>query len=156
MRRVAKPPRITWRSARGVTLVELIMFMVIVGVVAAAMVQAFSGTMRGSHLGKDLTQATQLAQQRMEVILGQRKRLGYAGFTVANYDPCLLAIVPFPASQACATTASFAVTSAPTAPGFAADACGVGTGTNCRLVTVTVTGPQGDTLTILTAQVWNY
>ncbi|GEM_PF-1165662 len=144
--------------ARGVTFVELIAFIVIVSVVAAAMVQAFSLTMRGSHYGKELTQATQIAQQRMEVIFGQRKRLDYNGFDANTFDPC--DNVP-PASawaaQACQTTVipagSYVVTSQ---LGTAVDVCGAGTGTLCKLITVTVTGPYGDVLTILTAQVWNY
>lgn len=143
-------------AVRGATLIELIAFIVIAGIVATAMVQAFSGTMRGLHLGKEITQGVQLAQQRMDVILGQRKRLGYAGFTLATYDPCLLAIPPFPASQACAASAGYTVTSAPAAPGFAADACGVGTGTTCRVITVTVTGPRGSTVATVTRQVWSY
>lgn len=142
---------------RGVTLIELVMFIVIAAIVAAAMVQAFSGTMRGSYYGKELTQATQLAQQRMEVILGQRKTLTYAGFDANTFDPCDN-VGPAPwAAQACQTTAyaagQFVVTS--TFNG-ANDACGAGAGTNCREITVTVTGPYGDVLSLLTQQVWDY
>jgi type II secretory pathway pseudopilin PulG len=142
-----------------VTLVELIVFIVIAGVVATALVAAFGGSTRGSHYGKELTQATHLAQQRIDVILGQRKRFGYAGFTAGNYDPCQLGIAPFPASQACQTTVvpagSYVVSSATSS--FAANACGAGTGTNCRLIVVTVTSPtDGSLLARLTAQVWNF
>jgi type II secretory pathway pseudopilin PulG len=144
-------------ACRGVTLVELIAFIVIMGVVTAAMVNAFSGTSRGAHYGKQLTHAKQLAQERLEVVAGQRKSLGYAGFTAATYDPCQLAIAPWPATQPCAVTAypagPFAVTSV---GNFAADACGAGTGTDCRQITITVTGPYGDVLSNLTYQAWNY
>lgn len=142
---------------RGVTLVELIMFIVIIGIVVVAMVQAFSGTMRGSHYGKEMTVATQLAQQRMEVIFGQRKRLGFSGFTAANYDPCGLAIAPWPTTEACSTTThgagSFNVASSFDST---SNACGAGAGTNCVVVTVAVTGPNGDALTSLTAHIWDY
>jgi Tfp pilus assembly protein PilE len=137
-------------TQRGVTLVELIAFIVIAGVVATAMFQAFSGTMRGSHLGKEMTQATQHAQQRMEVILGQRKRLGYTAFIGGDYDPCdpppLAA--PWDTNQACISTTGYQVASALSAP----DACGTG----CSEITISVTGPQGDVLARLTDQVWNY
>src|SRR5687768_12406091 len=63
------------RGCRGVTLIELIAFIVIASVVATAMLHVFSSTMRGSYFGKEMTQGAQLAQQRMEVIYGQRKTL---------------------------------------------------------------------------------
>lgn len=138
---------------RGLTLVELIMFIVIVGAVAAAMVQAFSGTARGSHLGKEITQATQLAQQRMEVILGQRWRLDYGAFDNTNYDPCQLALGFFPGSQACATTSypggSFIVQSSFNNPVPACDP-------DCKEISVTVNGPFGDQRAQLRVQVWDY
>jgi type II secretory pathway pseudopilin PulG len=144
------------RNDRGVTLVELIAFIAISGIVAAALVQVFSATMHGAHYGKEVTQATQLAQQRMDVILGQRARLGYAGFTVTTYDPC--PPVGTWATAPCNTTTypagSYTVSSSGSS--FAADACGAGTGTNCRLIVVTVAGPYGDPLASLTAQFWNY
>jgi type II secretory pathway pseudopilin PulG len=151
--------RIAHPAVRGFTLVELIMFIVIMGVVAAAMVQAFSGTVRGSHTGKEMTQAIELAQQRMEVIAGQRKLLGYSGFNTSTYDPCDSVGLPAWTTQPCATTTyqagSFNVSSNPIS-NFASDACGAGTGTNCKEVTVTVTAPDGGTLARLTAQFWNY
>lgn len=144
----------TGSRMHGVTLIELMVFIVVAGIVAVAMVQAFSGTMRGSYYGKELTQATQLAQQRMEFILGQRRALGYANFSATTYDPCALAIAPWPATQTCSAAGSYTVSSASSS--FAADACGAGTGTNCRLINVVVTGPYGDTLTQVTTQVWSY
>lgn len=139
------------------TLIELIAFIVIAGLVATALIQVFGGTMRGSHLGKEMTQATQLAQQRMEVIMGQRKRLGYHGFDASTFDPCDPVGAPAWGAQACQTTSypagQFTITSTPT---FTSDACGAGTGTDCKLVTVTVTGPYGNQLSSLMYQVWGY
>lgn len=155
MRYLCERTSLRRRRLRGATLVELIVFIVVIGVVVVAMVQAFSGTMRGSHYGKELTQATQLAQQRMEVIIGQRKRLGYTNFIAGDYDPCQpppAAAPPWSTSQACSTTTyaagAFAVNSTLSAP----DACGVG----CSEVAVTVIGPYGDILSRLTYQAWNY
>ena len=72
---------------RGVTLVELIVFIVIAGIAMVVLVQVFALTTRGSHTGKQLTQGIHLAQQRLEVIRGQRERLGYAGFTAGDLRP---------------------------------------------------------------------
>ena len=83
-----------------------------------------------------------LAQQRLEVIRGQRSRLGYAGFTAATYDPC----PPVGAwtAQACQTTTypggSYTITST-----FSDVACGA----NCKQVVVTVTEPDGATVSVL-------
>lgn len=132
--------------ARGVTLVELIVFIVIAAIVAVAMLQAFSGTMRGSYYGKELTQGTQLAQQRMEVIRAQRKTLGYSAFISSpNYDPCQSGAWT---GQLCTSTSSYSVKSTPPV----ANACGTG----CTPVTVTVTGPFGDQLAQLAYNFWNY
>ncbi len=150
---------------RGVTLVELIAFIVIVSIVATAMVQAFSGTMRGSDAGRELTQATQLAQQRMDVILGQikstRSASGYAGITSSNYDPCKSPVGSWTTAHVCDTTIYSGVSySVNSSFNGASDACGAGTGTDCILITVTVTDPynrlaSSSPLT-LTYQVWNY
>lgn len=136
--------------ARGLTFIELIAFIVIAAVVATAMIQAFGGTLRGSHYGKELTQAAQLAQQRMEVILGQRKTLGYAAFvTSPNYDPCQSgAWMTAPCSTSSTPAGNYTVESTRSAP----DACGTG----CTEITVSVTGPYKDVLTQLAVQVWDY
>ena len=136
--------------SKGVTLVELIAFVAIAGVVVAAMFQTFSGTMRGSHFGKEMTQATQLAQQRMEVILGQRKTLGYTAFIAsADYDPCQSVVWT---TQLCGTSTTPAGNYVVASTRSAADACGTG----CTEIAVTVTGPYGDQLARAATQVWNY
>lgn len=146
--------RVVLHRQRGFTLIELIVFIVVVAIVGTALIHAFGSTMRGSHFGKQMTQATQLAQQRMEVIAGQRKRLGYTGFIAGDYDPCQPPPLPPPwdTAQVCSTTVygagNFDVVS--TAP--VADSCGAG----CTAVTVTVSSPYGGTLTVVTEQFWNF
>jgi len=133
-----------------VTLVELIAFIMIAGVVATVLIQAFGGTMRGSHFGKEMTQATQLAQQRMEVILGQRKTLGYTTFIAsADYDPCQSGVWT---TELCSTSSVPAGNYTVSSTRSAAGACGTG----CTEVTITVTGPYGDVLARATNQVWDY
>jgi type II secretory pathway pseudopilin PulG len=141
---------IAHRRSRGFTLIELVGFIVIVAVVMVGMVQAFSGSSKGAYYGKELTQGAQLAQQRMDIILGQRKTFGYTTFTTsANYDPCQSGA--WSAQQLCATTAygagNFAVSST-----RSVDGCG----TNCTEIVVTVTSPYGDQLAQLTYQTRNY
>ncbi len=148
MLRRARVPAAT-AAIRGVTLIEMIAFIVIAGIAMVVLVQVFSVSTRGSHTGKQLTQAVHLAQQRLEVIRGQRERLGYSGFTAVTYDPC----PPVGAwtAQACQTTSypggSYTVTST-----FSDVACGA----NCKQVVVTVTDPDGATVSVLTTQFWNY
>lgn len=141
------------RAICGATFIELILFIVIASIVATAMVQVFSATMSGSYYGKELTQAMELAQQRGEVILGQRRRLGFASFSASTFDPCDAVGPAAWATAACTSTSGYTVTTTLTTT---TDICGTGTGTDCKHVTVSVTGPRGDALSTLTYQVWGY
>jgi type II secretory pathway pseudopilin PulG len=136
----------------GATLIELIAFIVVAGIVAVALVQAFGGAMRGAYMSKEITQAAELAQQRMEVIAGQRDRLGFSGFVDPGYDPCKLGVAPWTTAAVCATTSyaagSFAVDSTLTTPGT----CSV----TCKEVTVTVNGPDGGRMAELVRQFRDY
>lgn len=73
------------RRAPGFTLIEMVVFIVIVGIAAVALLRMFSQTMPRSPAPSQLTQATQLAQERMELILGRRSVAGYAALN----DPCV-------------------------------------------------------------------
>jgi len=145
------PERMNSRPARmrGVTLVELVAFIVIASIAMVVLIQVFAVSSRGSSLGKQFTQAVHLAQQRMEVIRGQRARLGFTGFTAVTYDPC----PPVGAwtAQVCQTTTypagSYTVTTT-----FSDVACGA----DCKEVSVTVTAPDGTTASVLSTQFWNY
>jgi prepilin-type N-terminal cleavage/methylation domain-containing protein len=77
-----------WRAlarGRGFTLVEMIAFIVIVGIAAVALFQMFRQTLPRSPTPAQLIQATQLAQERMELILGRRGVVSYAALN----DPCV-------------------------------------------------------------------
>lgn len=121
--------------ARGFTLIELIAFIVIVAILGVALLTAFSTGLRGAPEAALITQATQLAQERMELILAQRRAVGFAAFA----DPC----VPGPGPAACTPPAGYAV-SANIAPNWNGDS-------NYRVVTVTVTGPSSASATALVA-----
>ena len=121
------------RRRNGFSLIEVIIFIVILGVLAAGLAVAFSSPLRNSPEAGRLDLAAELAQQRMELILAQRRATGFAGFT----DPC-------PGPAICTPPSGYTVSSSIVA-GYGADA------TNYKIVTVSVTGTAAITATALVA-----
>jgi len=145
------------RASRGVSLVELIVFIVITAIVIIALMSGMASSVRTAPVPRVMHQGLQLAQGRMELILAQRQRLDFSGFTGATYDPCQ---PPGGAQEACLAPAAYAVTSC-----FytGAATCGFGAANTCQsgdlnyaCVRVRVTGPQGTTVALLDAMVANY
>jgi len=114
---------------RAFTLIELVAFIVIVGLAAYALLRMFEQTLPHSPTPAQLAQATQFAQERMELILGQREAFGYGP---AELDPCKTG------SPTVCTTSPYVVTSTGTTLGSEVAWNGNPT-TNFKLVTVTVT-----------------
>jgi len=146
------------RGCGGVNLIEVIVFIVITGLVIAGLVAGMSGALRTAPVPREMHQGLQLAQGRMELILAQRSRLDFAGFTSATFDPCA---PPGGAQEACLAPATYAVV----APCFFTGAltCGFGAANTCKggdvnykCVRVRVTGPKGTTVAELDAMVANY
>lgn len=145
--------------ARGVSLVELIAFIVIIGVLVSGLVGGFSASLRGSGTPKQMTQALQLAQERMELIRARKDAVGFTCFTGTRYDPCQNAAAvgscPVEAASAhpsCSPTSGYTVTPALDETG----AC-MGGDPNYKCITVTVTdSTTGTTLAQLQAAVANY
>lgn len=123
------------RGARGFTLVELIIFIVIVSILGVGLMAAFSTTTRNTPNAGQMTQATQLAQERMELVIAQRHAVGFAAFT----DPCTFGTPP----AACTPPANYSVTVA-IAPNWNGDA-------NYKQITVTVSGTSSATATSIVA-----
>jgi type II secretory pathway pseudopilin PulG len=145
---------------RGVTLIELIAFISIIGVLVSGLAAGFSANMRGSGSSRNVTQALQLTQERMELIRARKDVVGFACFTGTRFDPCTAAAAAgscsaMPASThlACsaATTLGYTVTPALDETG----AC-MGNDPNYKCITVTVTDVSGATLSRLQAAVANY
>lgn len=111
----------------GFSLIEVIVFIVVLGVLLAGLVAAFSSPLRASPQAGELDLVAELAQQRMELILAQRRAAGFATFA----DPC----VPGPGPAVCVPPAGYAVASS-IAAGWGADPV------NYKVVSVTVTGPS--------------
>lgn len=149
---------------RGLTLIEVIAFIIIVGLLVSGLMSGFSVTMRGSGVPKQVTLALQLAQERMELIHARKDYLGFACFTNdANgprYDPCGAAAAAgscpatspssHPACNA-ATTFGLAVT-----PSLDVTGACMGGDANYKCITVTVNDSSGTRLSELQAAVANY
>lgn len=118
----------------GFTLIELIVFIVIISIAASILFPIllslrFSGTL------PDQTVAQQLARSRMELILERRFITGFTGLT----DPCSDATPP----SNCTPPADYAVSTTIT-DNWNGDA-------NYKVITVAVTGKAQSTLTSLVA-----
>lgn len=137
----------TRMHARGVTLIELIAFIIIVGVLVSGLAAGLGTTLRGSGTPRQVTQALQLAQERMELIRAQKDVLGFAGFTAATYDPCLAGST----HPACSATLGYTITPALDETG----AC-MGGDPDYKCITVTATDAGGVRLSELQAAVANY
>jgi len=151
--------RVARGGCGGVSLIEVIVFIVITAVVVVGLVAGMSGAVRTAPKPREMHQGLQLAQGRMELILAQRSLpAGFAGFTGATFDPCA---PPGGAQEACLAPATYTVV----APCFytGAGTCGFGPANTCnggdvnyKCVRVRVTGPEGATVAELDAMVANY
>lgn len=144
---------------RGATLVEMIMFIVIMAIVVGGLMSAFTGSLRGAPQSKSMTEALELAKERLELIRAQRKRLGFSGFAASTYDLCALGST----HPACTTTFGYSVeqcfytgTAAGSTCTFGgAGQCFAGT-TDYKCVRVRVVGPEGTQLAELDEAFGNY
>ena len=120
-------------QGNGFSLIEVIVFIVVLGVLVAGLVVAFGSQLQNSPVAGRLDSAAELAQQRMELILAQRRAMGFAAFA----DPC-------PGPAICTPPTGYTVTSSIVA-GYGADP------TNYKIVTVSVSGSSSITATALVA-----
>ena len=72
------------RAYNGFSLIELIVFIVVVGVALTGVMMAFNTALQNTVSVTPQTIAVQLASSRMEIIIGQRRMVGYTSFI----DPC--------------------------------------------------------------------
>jgi prepilin-type N-terminal cleavage/methylation domain-containing protein len=120
---------------RGLTLIELVMFLAILGVASVALFRSFGSVVPRTPTPAQLVQGAQLAQERMELILGQRQALGYGA---AQLDPCKVG-----SPAICSNTLGFSVTSVGTGTGASVPpdppvVWNANPTANFKLVTVTV------------------
>lgn len=131
----------------GVTLIELVVFIVVIAITAAALLGAFRIVLPRTITAGQITQGTHLAQERMELILGQRVAQGFTNMT----DPC----GGF-AGGVCTPTANFTTSTTGFGVLVACPAAIDPSTATCKSFTVTVTGPSGDQISQVTAIVTNH
>ena len=117
--------------------------------------------MRGSGVPRQVTQALQLAQERMELIRARKDVVGFACFTGTRFDPCQAAVaagacpaMPASTHPACSGATTFGYTVQP--PVLDETGTCMGGDTNYKCITVTVTDASGARLSELQAAVANY
>ena len=139
----ALPAAAARAGLRGVTLVELIAFIVIMGIAAVALLSMYRAVLPRGATPAQITLATELAQERMELILGQRAARGYS--PVASLDPC-------PGPAVCTPPAGYTVSvSGASPPVLWSDVSG-----DYRQIGVRVLGPDGAQRASLSAVIANY
>jgi len=117
---------------QGFTFIELVIFIVIVGILAAGLLAAFNVFLSKQPALQSTAIANSLAAQRMEIILGKKKIAGFSAYS----DPC-------PGPTICSVPTGFTVSSTIT-PNWNSD-------TNYNTITVNVTGKANATLTTIVA-----
>jgi prepilin-type N-terminal cleavage/methylation domain-containing protein len=110
---------------RGFTLIELIVFILIIGIIATGSLIALNTVLTYVGTPREYLRASQLARARMEIIL--KARQGNFNFT----DPC----VTTPSLAACTQLANFA-----TSNNLAANSQIINESAQYRLVNVNITG----------------
>ncbi|WP_372522081.1 prepilin-type N-terminal cleavage/methylation domain-containing protein [Sulfuricaulis sp.] len=121
----------------GVTLVELIVFIVVVALLAIGLIAAFTSSMKDTPASGDVSQALQLAQERMELILAYKQSRGFN----ALIDPCTLGSPP---TQCTSFPSGFNVPAATIVNNWNGSS-------EYKVITVNVTGPQTLAVTALVA-----
>ena len=126
-----------WQAAQaGVTLIELIVFIVIAALLATGLIAAITVSMKDTPKSNEITQALQIAQERMELILAYKQSKGFN----ALIDPCTLASPP----TQCSPPSGYSVAVPFPFTNW--------NGSNeFKVVTVNVTGTQAITLTAIVA-----
>jgi type II secretory pathway pseudopilin PulG len=67
----------------GLTIIEVVVFIVVIGILAVALMSAIINPLTGAGTQQDAVFVTQLAQERLDVVLAQKRREGFPGS-----DPC--------------------------------------------------------------------
>lgn len=120
----------------GFSLIELIVFIVITGLAVAAMMTTFQVVLQKSPNANNQNTAVELAQGRMDLILGQEKQMGFSSFS----DPCTGGSPP----SYCTLSSAYTVSS---------NIAVLSGNSNFKTITVTVRNASNTLLATLTAMV---
>ena len=118
------------RRSKGFTLIELIIFIVILAALSTVLASVFTNTLKGSPRAAAVAKVAELAQERMELILAKRGQVSFSSFTSSVFDPCTS--VPASTQGPCAGVPSGYTVTSSLQTNWNGD-------TNYKVVTVTVT-----------------
>ena len=138
------------RTQRGLSLIELIAFIVIMGIAVVALLSMYRAVLPRGATPAQITLATQLAQERMELILGQREASGYS--TAVLTDPCVGGTPPAICTNQYTPSGLYSIVVTGISPAVAWS----GTANTYRMFGVQVLGPSGTQLADLSAVIANY
>lgn len=117
--------RIKHIKQTGFSLIELIVFILIIGLASSAVLAAFQTILQKSPTGNHETTAIALAQERMDLILSQRRIQGFSSFI----DPCVSGSPP----SICTALTGYSITASIASITISGDF-------NYKIITVTVSG----------------
>ena len=138
-------------AQRGVTLIELIAFIVIMGISVTALLSMYRAVLPHGTTPAQITLATQLAQERMELLLGQRDANGYS--TVVLADPCAGGTPPVICTDQFTPSGLYSIVVTGVNPALPWSAISTN---SYRMLGVRVLGPDGNQLANLSAVIANY
>lgn len=138
-------------AQRGVTLIELIAFIVIMGISVVALLSMYRAVLPHGATPAEITVATQLAQERMELLLGQRFVDGYS--TAVLTDPCVGGTPPAICTNQFTPTGLYSIIVTGVNP--AVQFSGL-SANSYRMLGVKVMGPEGNQFANLSAVIANY
>ena len=143
--------RLAAASQLGVTLIELIAFIVIMGISVIALLSMYRAVLPHGATPAQITLATQLAQERMELLLGQRITDGYSSTMLT--DPCVGGTPPAICTDQYTPSGLYSIVVTGINP--AVQFSGLSTN-NFRMLGVQVLGPDGRPLANLSSVIANY
>jgi Tfp pilus assembly protein PilV len=147
----ALPVKAAGAAQRGVSLIELIAFIVIMGISVTALLSMYRAVLPRGATPAEITLATQLAQERMELILGQRVASGYS--TAVLTDPCAGGTPPAICTDQYTPSGLYSIIVTGINPAVVWNS--VSTSSD-RMLGVKVLGPDGNQLANLSAVIGNY
>jgi prepilin-type N-terminal cleavage/methylation domain-containing protein len=127
-------------NQRGFTLIELVIFMVIVTILGTTVFLGFDMALSQESMVSSNVNAMFMAQQRMDLIYGQRIKNGFSGFV----DPCVSLFASPATDNICSKNAfafGYTVTSS-ISTSYSGNA-------NLTSIVVNVTGPGSASLSTL-------
>ncbi len=147
----AVPGRAVLAAQRGLSLIELIAFIVIMGISVVALLSMYRAVLPRGATPAEITLATQLAQERMELLLGQRYASGYS--TTQLTDPCAGGTPPAICTDQFTPSGLYSIVVTGVNP--AVQWAGFST-SSYRMLGVQVIGPDGNQLANLSAVIGSY